>query len=165
MNGVHAMFSAKDIPGINSFTPELMLLDFKEEIFCSEKILYYGQPLALIVAETTGLAIRAAEKVKIIYKNVTTSPILNIRQALQSKDAEKRLLKNEIKFEATTKGSDIKKVIKGSFDLFGQYHYTMESQICLCVPVEDGMDVFSATQWMDLVNIAVANALNMPLNR
>ncbi|XP_077297593.1 uncharacterized protein LOC143919252 [Arctopsyche grandis] len=164
MDGVHAMITAKDIPGKNSFTSQLLI--FNEEILCSEKILYHGQPIALVLADSTGLAMKAAEKVKVTYTNIkTTPPILTIRQALKDKNVNKRLLKNKIILnEAKTKGKNVKKVIKGSFDIFGQYHYTMETQICLCVPIEDGMDVFSATQWMDLINIAVAEALDVSVN-
>jgi xanthine dehydrogenase/oxidase len=56
-------------------------------------------------------------------------------------------------------------VIKGSVDIGSQYHYTMETQSCVCVPVEDGMDVYPATQWMDLVQIAISQVLNVPENR
>ena len=56
-------------------------------------------------------------------------------------------------------------VIKGSFDIGSQYHYTMETQSCVCVPVEDGMDVYPATQWMDLNQRAISQVLNVPENR
>jgi xanthine dehydrogenase molybdopterin-binding subunit B len=56
-------------------------------------------------------------------------------------------------------------VIKGSFDIGSQYHYTMETHSCVCVPVEDGMDVYPASQWMDLVQRAICQVLNVPENR
>ncbi len=46
--------------------------------------------------------------------------------------------------------------VKGEFQTHAQFHFSLENQICLCVPNEDGMDVYSATQHMDSVQVAVA---------
>lgn len=62
-------------------------------------------------------------------------------------------------------GNDVKHVVKGEFRCGGQYHYTMETQTCVCVPVEDGMDIYPASQWMDLIQVAVAELLNIKNNR
>lgn len=47
----------------------------------------------------------------------------------------------------------------------GQYHFTMETQTCYCVPVEDGMDIYPSSQWITAVQHNAAVALNMPENR
>lgn len=62
-------------------------------------------------------------------------------------------------------GGNTKHVIKDVFEIGSQYHYTMETQSCVCIPVEDGMDVYSSTQWMDLIQIAIANCLGVKINR
>lgn len=54
--------------------------------------------------------------------------------------------------------------VKGSFEIYGQYHFTMETQTALCVPAENGMDVHSATQWVDFTQIAVAECLGISEN-
>ena len=54
-----------------------------EQVFCSGKVLYAGQAIGLVVAETHALAIQAAKLVQIKYKD-TLPPVLTIKDALQS---------------------------------------------------------------------------------
>lgn len=53
----------------------------------------------------------------------------------------------------------------GTFDIGAQYHYTMEPQTTICRMTEDSIEVISATQWVDIVQVAVANCLNIPNNK
>lgn len=66
--------------------------------------------------------------------------------------------------KATHYGTNTTKTISGRFEIGSQYHYTMETQTTCCVPSEDGMDVYSSTQWMDYINIAIAECLKVPEN-
>lgn len=52
-------------------------------------------------------------------------------------------------------------VVEGEFEIGSQYHFYMETLVAACVPVEDGMDVFCATQDQEAVQSAVANCLNL----
>ncbi|XP_068085795.1 uncharacterized protein [Anabrus simplex] len=162
MPGVVQFLGVGDIPGKNEFAPPLLNLGHKEELFCSGKILYAGQPVGIIVAESQTVANRAANAVLLEYSDVK-KPVLTVRDAVASGDASRVVI--QAKHEPKTKVSkSAKHVIKGSWDIGSQYHYTMETQSCVCIPTEDGMDVYPATQWMDLTHIAIAEALAVPQN-
>lgn len=60
---------------------------------------------------------------------------------------------------------NIKYKLKGSWDLKSQYHYTMETQTCVAVPVEDNLDIFVSSQWPAGVQEAISVALNIPEHR
>ena len=74
--GVRYFYSAKDIPGKNNFTPLLFLAPVNEKIFAAinDEVLYNGQPVGVICADTMILANKAAKYVKIIYES---SELLN----------------------------------------------------------------------------------------
>lgn len=59
---------------------------------------------------------------------------------------------------------DIKYKFNGSFLIGGQYHFTMETQTCFCVPTEDGIDVYPSSQWLNCIQVNVSAALAIPLN-
>ena len=73
LDGVRHFYAAKDIPGKNSFTPLSVLTPVDEEIFIpiNGEVLYNGQPVGVICADTITLAIAAAALVKIVYENST----------------------------------------------------------------------------------------------
>ncbi|KAL0109816.1 hypothetical protein PUN28_013467 [Cardiocondyla obscurior] len=166
LKGVIAFYTAKDIPGTNlciSKAAKLQKLISDDLIFADKSVLYAGQPVGVIAAETQNLANDAVKLVKIKYSNVLkTKPIITIKEALATQD-DTRLM-HSINIPAKKKGNNTKQVIKGVFECGSQYQYTMETQSCVCVPVEDGMDVYSATQWMHVVQLAVANCLNVKNN-
>lgn len=67
--GVVAFYSAKDIPGSNTFMPAKAQLVFEpEEIFCSSDVKFFEQPVGIIVAETNEIAQKAAKLVDVQYE-------------------------------------------------------------------------------------------------
>ncbi|KAK7794360.1 hypothetical protein R5R35_007242 [Gryllus longicercus] len=161
--GVVAFYKAEDIPGKNAFTPPLAGLDEEEQILSPGNVKFAGEALGIVVAETQDIAVRASKLVKVDYKDVK-KPVLTIREVLSSGDKSRIADKGKIDPTDPKAKSEAKHVIKGNFDIGGQYHFTMETQSCVCIPIEDGMDVYSATQWMDLTQFAISQALGIPEN-
>lgn len=68
IEGVFAFYGAKDIPGLNNFMPLSFDFNFDvEEVFCSGKLLYHGQPVGILLAKTFDLAYQARNLVKVEY--------------------------------------------------------------------------------------------------
>ncbi|XP_076397558.1 uncharacterized protein LOC100882814 isoform X3 [Megachile rotundata] len=166
IKGVIAFYSAKDIPGKNVFisaASQQMMLPNDEVLFAEEKIEFAGQPVGIIVATTHSIANDAAQKVRVSYVDVQTEKaILKIEDAIASNDRSRML--QTINIDAKTKGTDTKHVIKGVFRCGSQYHYTMETQSCVCIPTEGGMDVIPATQFVDLCQTSIAECLGVKNN-
>ncbi|KAL6263816.1 hypothetical protein P5V15_003899 [Pogonomyrmex californicus] len=166
MKGVTAFYDAKDIPGKNlciSAAHNFYSLMEDELLFAEGDVLYAGQPVGVIVAETHNLANEAAKLVKINYsESLSRKPVISIEDAFASGDNTR--FRNSVNVPAKERGENVKREIKGVFECGGQYHYTMETQSCVCVPKEDGMDVYSSTQWMDLNQAAIADVLDVRYN-
>ncbi|KAJ8668983.1 hypothetical protein QAD02_000242 [Eretmocerus hayati] len=165
--GVIAFYSAKDIPGKNAFINsdnKYFSLERDEILFADKQVQYAGQPFGIIVAETMDIAQSAASQVKLTYvKDSKSKALINARQVIASKDMS-RLIKIIDWPAKKSPGSNTKYRIKGDHECGAQYHFTMETQTCICVPIEDGMDVFSSTQYMDLTQTSIAYLLNVPVN-
>lgn len=162
--GVLAFFSAKDIPGRNSFIPNINVPGFMtpEELFAEKQIKYYDQAIGLIVAETDKLANRAALLVRVKYKVDKRKPILTIEEA-RAKDPTRVTLFMPV--PAKDRGLDVQRIIKGSDNIYSQYHYCMETLSCVCKPNDDGIEVFSTTQWPDSTHTAISDVLKLEQNR
>ncbi|RZF32560.1 hypothetical protein LSTR_LSTR006555 [Laodelphax striatellus] len=162
MDGVISFFTAKDIPGRNNCMSSIMYPTFvNEEILASERILHAGQALGVIVAKSRAIALRAAEQVEVVYNNIEP-PVVDFIDVIKSQDNKRITEKGKI--ERKTKKDDIKHKLSGTFEIGAQYHYTMETQTCYCIPLEDGMDVYPSSQWPSMIQWTVADVLNVQQN-
>jgi xanthine dehydrogenase/oxidase len=158
-----AFYSKDDIPGNNSFTPIMPMINTEEEIFCSGRVLYYEQPIGILVGKNQDSVTDAVKLVDVTYSSPNVAPLLNVRQVLKAGRNDRITQYKTI--QATRKGNDVKKVIKGTFDIYHQYHFHMETQCCSVVPNENGLDVYPSSQWMDLIQVGIAKMLNIQTSR
>ncbi|KAH8420939.1 hypothetical protein KR222_010850 [Zaprionus bogoriensis] len=162
--GVVAFYSAKDIPGTNTFCDP----DFgfePEEIFCASRVRYYEQPAGVVVALSADAAQRAAQLVKIVYSLPTLEYL--VRPSLSDVLDLSPLDESRILHVVKQKPGDLKcsapadASVRGVFQMGLQYHFTMEPQTAVVIPFEDGLRVFSATQWMDHTQSVIAHMLQL----
>ncbi|KAI5643279.1 molybdopterin-binding domain of aldehyde dehydrogenase domain-containing protein [Phthorimaea operculella] len=160
--GVLKLYLAKDIPGVNSFTPAATLLyPFFEELLAESVVKYYHQPVGIIVAETRAIAEIASKLVE-----VTCTPNL-IPPVVYIKDAQKVPTRNLPIFASPAHGTglDIVKIFKGLQTIGPQCHMPMETLVCVSNPTEEGVEAYASTQWMDVVQQITALALNIEENK
>ncbi|KAJ8719961.1 hypothetical protein PYW07_012004 [Mythimna separata] len=162
MDGVIAFYTHNDIPGLNSFTPvDSPVSSMNEEVLCEGTVKYHSQPIGIIVAETQNLADRASKHVKVQYSNVST-PVTDINVAKD--DSTRNTLFMAI--DAANPGTDtVYKTITGSNILHGQYHFPMETMVCVANPTEDRLEVHMSSHWLDGPQTMISRALNIEQNK
>ncbi|XP_048242204.1 xanthine dehydrogenase-like isoform X1 [Haliotis rufescens] len=160
--GVLKYISAADIPKGGSNSYQAPSADV-EELFCSGKVLYSGQPIGIIVAVDKLSADTAASMVKVTYKNVQP-PIITMEDAIQKNSVFPNVAKEFKVGDAAAAIASSDKKVSGRIKLGHQYHFHLETQVSICYPDEDGVGVslLSATQWADNEQLVVSKVLNIP---
>lgn len=173
--GVVAFFGAKDIPGENSFIQvKTALITESEKIFVEldGEVLFYGQPCGVIVAKTLALANSAAASVEIVYEKSKQNshrpiiPSISHWRTLDDRNDACEMRTEHFhlfpKQESESFAFEDSKKIKGDLEIGSQFHFSMEPQTTFCTPNDDGgINVYSATQWFDLIQIAVSKVLKI----
>ncbi|KAJ8719328.1 hypothetical protein PYW08_011503 [Mythimna loreyi] len=162
LKGVIAYYDSKDITGMNCFTPtDSWVTPAVEVVLCEGTVQYCGQPVGIIVADTQNTADRAAKLVKITYSNVKT-PVTDVNVA--KNDSTRNTLYTSV--DAASPGTDtVYKTITGSNILRGQYHFPMETMVCVAKPTEEGLQVHLPTQWPDAAHTMISRATGIEQNK
>jgi CO/xanthine dehydrogenase Mo-binding subunit len=80
MPGVHAVLTHEDVPGSKTYG-----LEFPDQpVLAIDRVLYYGEPVALVAAEHPEQARRAAERIVVEYEPLP--PVDDMEQALAGPD-------------------------------------------------------------------------------
>ncbi|WP_425614033.1 xanthine dehydrogenase molybdopterin binding subunit [Anatilimnocola sp. NA78] len=153
--GVVAVYTAADIPGQNYFGPH-----FRDEpVLADKQVLYVGQPVAVIAAETQQ-AISVARQ-KILLKIERKEPILSIERSIEAG----RFIgpgRKITRGEAAAAIAKSPRKLAGTFHCGGQEQFYLESQACIAYPGEQGqVVVHSSTQNPTEIQHVVADALGL----
>ncbi|QDU28275.1 Xanthine dehydrogenase molybdenum-binding subunit [Anatilimnocola aggregata] len=153
--GVAAIYTAADIPGHNYFGPH-----FRDEpVLADQQVLYVGQPVAVIAAESAH-AITLA-RAQIILNIEAQEPILSIERAIKLErfiGPGRRIARGDTR----TAIAAAPRKLAGVFHCGGQEQFYLESQAAIAYPGEQGqVIVHSSTQNPTEVQHVVAEALGV----
>lgn len=166
MPGVKLVITAADIPGENSVP-----LVFQDEPFlATEFVKFYGEPVALVAAESYEEALAAAEKVKMDIEPL--KPILSIEESLKE-DAPKIYKDDNIFSRYTIKKGNAaegmtkaEKIYEREYTTPYQEHAYLETQGAIAVPgLENQMTIYGSMQCPFYVHDAIVKALGVTANK
>jgi xanthine dehydrogenase large subunit len=156
MPGIVAVITADDVPARNDISPAFG----DEPLFADDRILFLGQPVFAVVAQTRDVARRAVKLAT-----------MEIAHEIPSVTVEDALERNETvlpdyafgRGDAASAIAASPQWLDGRLRIGGQEHFYLEGQIALAVPGEDGdMLVYSSTQHPTEVQHVVARVLGIP---
>ena len=153
--GVRAVIGASDIPGDTT----LAAFAHDEPVFASDTVQFIGQVIALVIADDTMTARRAARLVKLDIEPLDA--ILSVHEA--------HALEHYVLPPVHVARGDAKTALKrapheleGRFEVGGQEHFYLEGQIAYVLPLEQNQWwVYTSTQHPGEVQHWVGHALGV----
>ncbi|WP_207495710.1 xanthine dehydrogenase molybdopterin binding subunit [Aridibaculum aurantiacum] len=156
--GVVRIFSYSDIPGAN----EIGGIIHDEPLLAEKEVMFRGQPILLVVAETEEAAEHALTLIKVEYESL---PIITCpREAFK----QGQLLTKSRSFSkgnAAEAFKSCKYVFEGKTETGGQEHLYLETHGAYAIPVENGnIKLYSSTQGLRHVQETVAHVLGVGMH-
>ena len=158
--GVVAVLTAADIPGHNDVSA---VGAHDEPVFAETEIMFWGQPLFAVVAETRDAARRAAALAEVSYEDLPA--LIDVDAALTA--GGEKVIENLVLTRGDTASAlaSAQHRLSGRMVIGGQEHFYLESQIALAIPGEDDdVTVFASTQHPSEVQHMVSHVLGVASN-
>jgi len=155
--GVIAVLTAKDVPGVNDCAPVFG----GDPILADGAIMFHGQVVFAVVAETREAARRAA---RLAHVEVTVEkPAVTVEDALAMGTRDVGEPYQFLKRDPAKVIAGAQHSIAESFHIGGQEHFYLEGQVSLAVPEEQGaVSVQCSTQHPSEVQHLIAHMLHVP---
>ena len=152
--GVVDLLTHQDVPGDNDVGPVFP----GDKLLAEGQILFHGQPVVAIAAESFRQAQQAARQLQV---QVTAEAPVNSIEAARSASAVVLPPRDWGDADVTVQGTSV----SGVQVIGGQEHFYLEGQAAVAVPEDDGgVLVYSSTQHPDDVQHLVARVLDLPLS-
>lgn len=159
-HGVVEVLTAKDVPGENQISPSGQNDD---PLLADGEVLFHGQPIFCVIAETREQARLAARLAKIEYEELPG--VFAIRDLDPVKDRQVWPPLILARGEATKAIAKAPRRVTQRMLLGGQDHFYLEGQVSLAKPGEDDeVIVYCSTQGPTETQHIVAHVLGVPSN-
>ncbi|HEX3806940.1 MAG TPA: molybdopterin cofactor-binding domain-containing protein, partial [Gaiellaceae bacterium] len=174
MPGVHAVLTHDDVPGRKTYG-----LEFTDQpVLAIDRVLYYGEPVALVAAEHPEQARRAAGKIRVDYEPL--EPVADMERATELPDLHPEKPTHGHGYREDDRPNVVRHMVirhgdpdaAGDVSVSGMYELGIQDQAFLgpesglAVPDgEGGIDVYVATQWLHVDRAQVAPCLDLPLEQ
>jgi CO/xanthine dehydrogenase Mo-binding subunit len=174
MPGVHAVLTHEDVPGQKTYG-----LEFPDQpVLAIDRVLYHGEPVALVAAEHPEQARRAAERIRVHYEEL--EPVADMERALESTDLHPAKPTRGHGYLDDERPNVVRHMVirhgdpdvQGDVTVSGYYEVGIQDQAFLgpesglAVPDgEGGVDIYVATQWLHVDRSQVAPCLGLPLEQ
>jgi CO/xanthine dehydrogenase Mo-binding subunit len=172
--GVHAVLTHEDVPGEKRYG-----LEFSDQpVLAIDRVLYFGEPVALVAAEHPEQARRAAEKVHVAYEPL--EPVADMERALEAPELHPERPTQGHGYYEDGRPNVVRRVVvrhgdpehagdvtvSGTYELGSQDQAFLGPESGLAVPDgEGGVDIYVATQWLHADRRQVAPCLGLPLEQ
>ena len=157
--GVVGVWSAADFDEMPDCSPSV----HDEPLLATGRVLYLGQPVFLVAAESHLAARRAARLARIDYAPLPA--LLTVDDALAANSRFEQGPVIWTKGDPAAAISSAPHVVEGRFEVGGQEHFYLEGQVAACLPLEGGdVLIHSSTQHPTEIQHKVAHALHVPMH-
>ncbi len=174
MPGVHAVLTHADVPGQKTYG-----LEFQDQpVLAIDRVLYFGEAVALVAAEHPEQARRAAERIAVAYELL--EPVADMERATESAplhpesptrghgyfdDPRPNVVRHMV-IRHGDPGASGDVSVSGVYDIGIQDQAFLGPESGLAVPDgEGGVDIYVATQWLHVDRAQVAPCLGLPLDQ
>jgi CO/xanthine dehydrogenase Mo-binding subunit len=163
--GVAAVLTAEDVPGRNGFGAIIP----DQPVICGDKVRFVGDGVALVAAETEGIAQKALELIQVVYEPLT--PIFDSREAMREDAPKIHEDGNLLSYDKLRKG-DVEKafqeadvILERTYDVPFIDHAYLEPDISMAVPQSNGtMLIEGPMQAPFTVRRNINAVLGVPIN-
>jgi CO/xanthine dehydrogenase Mo-binding subunit len=170
MPGVHAVLTHEDVPGAKTYG-----LEFADQpVLASDRVRYFGEPVALVAAEHPEQARRAAEKIRVEYEPL--EPVVDTERATEQEPLHEENPTAGHGFREDTRPNVLRSIVirhgdpdaEADVSVSGVYELGIQDQAFLgpesglAVPDGDGgVDIYVATQWLHVDRDQIAPCLGL----